>query len=244
MIHKLYTELASWWHLLSPPEEYLDEVAFFREMLAASNLPTAPTLLELGSGGGNNALYLKADFAHVTLTDLSPQMLAMSRAINADCEHIVGDMRTLRLDRAFDVVFVHDAIDYMITLGDLRLAIETAFVHCTPGGLAIFVPDHVCETFQPDTDHGGSDSSDGSGRALRYMEWTYDPDDSDTAYTVDYVYLLRENGQPTRVEHDQHINGLFPRDEWLRLLDEVGFRPEIVNDQYGRDVFMAHRPLL
>ena len=35
-------------------------------------------------------------------------------------------LRTLRLGRAFDVVFIHDAIDYMTTHHDLRLALETA----------------------------------------------------------------------------------------------------------------------
>ena len=163
----------------------------------------------------------------------------MSRALNPDCEHLLGDMRTLRLGRAFDVVFIHDAIDYMTAHHDLRLALETAFLHCTPGGLALFVPDYVLETFEPSTDHGGSD---GGGRALRYLEWTYDPDDADTTYTVEYAYLLRKNGQPTRVERDRHICGLFPRAEWVRLLREVGFQPEITRDHYGRDIFVARRP--
>jgi hypothetical protein len=235
----MYTEIAEWWPLLSPPDEYLDEATFFREVLAAEGLPPAPTLLELGSGGGSNALHLKADFAQVTLTDLSPQMLEVSRAINPDCEHLVGDMRTLRLQREFDVVFIHDAIDYMTTLEDLRRALETAFVHCKPGGLALLVPDHVWETFEPATDHGGRD---GDERALRYLEWMYDPDDTDTTYTVDYVYLLREKDQPTRVVYDQHICGIFPRSEWLRLLREVGFEPQITLDQYDREVFIARRP--
>ena len=34
----------------------------------------------------------------MTLTDIAPGMLAMSESINPECEHIVGDMRTLRLD--------------------------------------------------------------------------------------------------------------------------------------------------
>jgi SAM-dependent methyltransferase len=237
--HKLYTELGTWWPLLSPPEDYLDEAHHFHQVLLAAGMPPAPTLLELGCGGGNNAVHLKAHFAQVTLTDLSPQMLAVSRALNPDCEHLLGDMRTLRLGRAFDVVFIHDAIDYMTTHHDLRLALYTAFLHCTPGGLALFVPDHVRETFEPSTDHGGSD---GEGRALRYLEWTYDPNDADTTYTVEYAYLLRENGQSTRVEHDRHICGLFPRAEWVRLLREVGFQPEITRDHYGRDVFVARRP--
>ena len=35
---------------------------------------------------------------------MAPEMLVVSRAINPDCEHIEGDMRRLRLDRAFDAV--------------------------------------------------------------------------------------------------------------------------------------------
>lgn len=236
---KLYAELSAWWPLLSPPDDYLDEADFFRRAMVEAGLPRAPTMLELGCGGGNNAAHLKASFARVTLTDLSPQMLAVSRALNPDCEHLLGDMRALRLGRAFDVVFVHDAIDYMTTRHDLRLALETAFLHCAPGGLALVAPDYVRETFRPTTEHGGSD---GDGRALRYLEWTYDPDDADTTYTVEYAYLLRENGGPARIEHDRHVNGLFPRAEWLRLLAEVGFRAEIVHDQYERDIFVARRP--
>jgi SAM-dependent methyltransferase len=236
---KLYTELGSWWPLLSPPEDYLDEADFFHKVLVAAGLPPAPTLLELGCGGGNNAVHLKARFARATLTDLSPQMLAVSRSLNPDCEHLVGDMRTLRLGRDFDVVFIHDAIDYMTTEHDLRLALETAFLHCAPGGLALVVPDYVRETFRPDTEHGGSDGED---RALRYLEWTYDPDDTDTTYTVEYACVLREDDRPTRVEHDRHTCGLFPRAEWIRLLREAGFRPEITRDQYERDIFVARRP--
>lgn len=238
MMPKLYTELAAWWPLLSPPDGYLEEVSFFWQALVESGMPAEPTLLELGCGG-NNALHLKAYFTQVTLTDVSPQMLAVSRALNPTCEHIVGDMRTLRLGRTFGVVFIHDAIDYMITNHDLRLALETAFLHCAPGGLALFVPDYMRETFEPGTDHGGSD---GDERGLRYLEWTYDPNDADTTYTVDYAYLLRENHQPTRLVHDQHICGLFPRDEWLGLLREIGFQPEITRDPFERDIIVARRP--
>jgi SAM-dependent methyltransferase len=240
-MHKLYTELGTWWPLLSPPGDYRNEADFFYQVLVAAGLSSPePTLLELGCGGGNNAMHLKAHFSKVTLTDLSPQMLAVSHALNPDCEHLLGDMRTLRLGRTFDVVFIHDAIDYMTTLHDLWLALETAFLHCASGGLALVVPDHVRETFEPTTDHGGSD---GVGRALRYLEWTYDPDDADTTYTVEYAYLLREDDRPTRIEHERHICGLFPRAEWVRLLREVGFQPEISHDQYGRDIFVARRPV-
>jgi trans-aconitate methyltransferase len=84
-------------------------------------------------------VHMKAAFTSVTLVDLSPEMLRMSRRINPDCEHLHGEMRSIRLGRMFDAVFIHDAIDYMTTVGDLRQAVETAFVHLKPGGMALFV---------------------------------------------------------------------------------------------------------
>ena len=238
-MHKLYRELAGWWPLLSPPEDYAEEATFYMQLFSQAGLPPAPTLLELGSGGGSNAVHLKKHFFQVTLCDISPDMLAISRALNPDCEHVEGDMRTIRLGRKFDVVFVHDAIEYMTTPQDLRLAMGTVYLHCKAGGLALFAPDHVRETFQPSTEHGGSDSDE---RGLRYLEWSYDPVESDTTYTTQYVYILRERRQVVRVENEEHICGLFPRETWINLLGAVGFLAEIVPDPYEREVFLAKKP--
>jgi SAM-dependent methyltransferase len=219
---RLYDEFAGWYFLLTDPSEYEEEAAFYRRAIAEAIGEPLRTWLELGSGGGCMASH----YAHgiqVTLTDLSPAMLAISRTINPDCEHIEGDMRTLRLGREFDAVLAHDAVMYLLTEDELRQAIATAYTHLRPGGVAVFAPDHVRETFSEHTDCGGHD---GDGRALRYLEWTTDPDPADTTYVVDYAYLLHEDGQPPRVERDRHIEGLFGRDTWLRLLAAAGFEAD------------------
>jgi ubiquinone/menaquinone biosynthesis C-methylase UbiE len=234
---KLYKELASWFHLLSDPADYAEEAEFARGLLVEAGRTPPQTLLELGSGGGNNASHLKAHFM-LTLVDLSSGMLELSRSINPECEHILGDMRTIRLSRVFDAVFVHDAIMYMTTERDLRQALETAAVHVKPGGAALFMPDVVRETFVSLTTHGGHD---GERRGIRYVEWTFDPDPNDTTYTVDFAYLLREGAGPVRVVHDRHVFGIFQRDLWLRLLREAGFDPRIVPDPWGREVFVAEK---
>src|SRR5712692_3641326 len=235
---KLYRELATWWPLVSPPEDYADEAAFFLQVVQDASASPPHTLVEFGSGGGSNAFHLKQRFT-MTLVDLAPDMLAISRAINPECEHLVCDMRSMRLGRQFDAVFIHDAIDYMTTEADLRRALETAFVHCKPGGVALFVPDHVRENFQPTTDHGGRD---GDGRALRYLEWTFDPDTTDSIYTVHFAFLLQE-GAAVHVEHDSHLCGLYARTDWLRLLGAVGFQAKRITDAYQRDVFVAIRSI-
>jgi SAM-dependent methyltransferase len=225
MTEKLYGALAEWWPLLSDPADYAEEAAFYRETLERACAEPPRTLLELGSGGGNNASHLKSRFA-LTLVDPSAGMLAVSRRLNPECEHLAGDMRDVRLGRQFDAVFVHDAICYMTSEHDLRRALETAFVHCRPGGAALFAPDHVRETFRPSTDCGGHDAG---VRGLRYLEWSWDPDPADSIYLVDFAYLLRDADGSVRMEHDRHVEGLFARADWLRLLADVGFeQPTVV----------------
>jgi SAM-dependent methyltransferase len=243
-VPKLYDELAAWWPLLSPPAGYAEEAAFYRDVLLRVCGEPCQTMLELGSGGGNNASHLKSRFSMV-LVDPSSGMLAVSRVLNPECEHIQGDMRNVRLQRQFDCVFVHDAVVYMTTEADLRRAIETAYVHCRPGGAALFAPDHVRENFRPSTDHGGEDGAD---RALRYLEWTWDPDPADTTCAVDYAYVLRDQDGSVRVELDRHVEGLFARADWLRLLTEGGFEPRVVPFDHSElepgqyEVFACRRP--
>jgi trans-aconitate methyltransferase len=236
----LYGELAPWYRLLDPPEDHLEEATSYREAMEEA-VPRAETLLELGAGAGHNALHLKSRF-RCTLTDLSEPMLALSRELNPECEHLPGDMRTLRLDRTFDAVLIHDAVMYMTTEADLRAAVHTAFAHTRPGGVAIFAPDHVRETFRDIAlIHGGEDGA----RALRCLEWTWDPDPDDDSYCVEYAFLLRE-GTHVKAVHDRHLEGLFGRETWLDVLAGAGYQIETIARPLGGgevdEIFLCRRP--
>jgi SAM-dependent methyltransferase len=233
---RFYDELAEWWPLFSPPEEYVEEAADLLDRLGRPGSPAEKTLLELGCGGGSLASHLKAHFT-LTLTDRSPGMLAVSQRLNPECEHLEGDMRTLRLDRTFDVVLIHDAIMYATSPDDVRAVLATAARHCRPNGLVCVLPDVVRETFVPGTDDGGHDGPD--GRGLRYLEWTWDPDPGDDAYVVDYAFLLRDPEGAVQVVHDRHVEGLFPRDSWLRWFREAGLPAKCSTDCWNRNIFIA-----
>lgn len=241
--HRFYGELAAWWPLVSPPEEYAEEAAEAAAWLRTAAIPVGE-VLELGCGGGHCAVHLRSHFA-MTLSDLSEQMLDVSRALNPGCEHVQGDMRTLRLGRSFDAVFVHDAVDYMTTRDDLRQAIETAFAHCRPGGLALFMPDDTAETFAPGSDHGGSDAAD--GRGVRFLDWTWDPDPGDDWILTEYAFLLRDALGTVRCVHETHRTGCFATAVWLDLLAGAGFEPRAVDERTAEDraprrLFVAARP--
>jgi hypothetical protein len=176
----------------------------------------------------------------MTLVDRSEDMIQVSQNQNPECEHIIGDMRTVRLNRIFDGVFIHDAVAYMKTEADLYHAMETAFLHCRSGGIALFAPDFVRETFQPSTSHGGID---GAGRGIRYLEWTHDPDINDSAYVAEFAILMHEAGKETEIRYDRHELGLFKRSTWLALLEKAGFQAEIVSATYagGGELFIGKK---
>lgn len=223
MLPLLYRDLVPWYRLLDPYEDHFNEATSYKENFLRLDLPPNPTLLDLGAGAGNNAYYLVDRFT-CTLVDLSSQMLELSREIVPQCERIVGDMRTVRLDRTFDAVLVHDAITYMTTEADLRAAIQTAFVHTRPGGGALFAPDCTRENFR---DHTEFFEEDGGNRSLRGMEWSWDPDPNDDMAVAEYAFLLRD-GTDVKAVHDRHFEGVFSRAKWLEILESVGYRVEMV----------------
>ena len=233
---RLYSDLAAWWPLLSPPSHYVEEAADLLPALLEATEPPPRTLLELGCGGGSLAFHLKSRLS-LTLTDRSEAMLAVSRAVNPECEHALGDMCTLDLGRTFDAVLVHDAIMYLTDAASMRAALATVARHCRPGGVAMLVPDCVKETFEPNSDHGGEDAPD--GRGLRYLEWSWDPDPSDDTFRTAYALLLRGPDGTVSVDHDVHELGLFPHAAWIGWMREAGIAPSSRRDPWNRDVFLG-----
>ena len=237
----LYGELVPWYRLVDPPIDHADEAVAYQAAIERVASPRPETLLELGAGAGHNALYLKRRF-HCTLADLSEGMQALSRELNPECEHVLGDMRTLRLGRTFDAVFVHDAIVYMTSEDDLLATARSAFAHTRPGGAAVFAPDYVRETFRESSILLSADKGE---RSLRGIEWIWDPDPADDTYIAEYSFLLRHEGE-VRAVHDRHVEGLFAAGTWKRVLESVGYEVGTFERPLDEDTsdacFVARRP--
>ena len=239
---KLYGELASWWPLVSPPEDYAPEAALYLALLREAE-PLA-TVLELGSGGGHVASHLGAAGLALTLVDRSPDMLAVSRALNPGSRHLEGDMTSLRLDETFDAVFVQDALTHLRGRDELLACVRTAAHHCRPGGRVLLAPDWVAERFEPGTSHDGRDGDD--GRGVRWTCWTHPADPATGTFRTDYAFLLREADGSVRVVHDHHLLGLHDRETWMAVCRDAGLVPERrvlpLDEPEGCEVFLCERP--
>lgn len=234
----LYHELAYLWPVISPPEDYAEEAGYWRQAIRARLGEGRHRILELGVGGGHNLSHLTADF-EAAAVDLSPRMLELSRRLNPEVEHHLGDMREVRLGRVFDAVLVHDAISYMQTESDLRAVFATARAHLRPGGLLLAAPDLVSDTFRPGMRLRWSTKVDDV--AVITEETIHDADPSDTVVESHFTYTITEKGA-RRVARDIHITGLFPIATWLSLLEQSGFDAERIplpgdGDGCGENMF-------
>lgn len=226
MIPKMYSGLAWLWPVLSAPDEYIQEAEFFQEVifayLAERKTTAKVNVLHLGCGGGHIDWTLKKEF-HITGLDLSAPMLALARQLNPECEYLIGDMRSARLERKFEAVIAADSIDYMLTEADLKAAFQTAWDHLLIGGVFCTYAEDTREHFVNNKSFCFTEEKNGID--LAFFQNYYDPDPTDTTLEKTFVYLIRRAGQLT-IEHDQHICGLFPQATWTRLLEEVGFEVE------------------
>jgi len=221
---RLYDDLAHLWPILSPPEHYTAEASVLRGLIK-DHYQGSPHkrrgVLELGAGGGHTLVHLIND-CDCTAVDLSEPMLENCRRLVPQAKTIVGDMRSVRLKKMFDAVFIHDAVDYMLSEDDVRRALETAAAHLEPGGLCAVAPTYTRETFID-----GDVADDGTTtdkQELTYFSYVHDPDPADDTFEMILLYLIRD-AQTRRVEvvEDRHTCGLFSDEQWLRWMGDAGF---------------------
>jgi len=216
---KLYSDLAWIWPVMSPPEDYIDEVNFFFKLIDKYAKQQTITVLNLGCGGGHIDKTLKTRF-DITGVDKSEAMLELARRLNPEATYIPGDMRNVRLGKLFDIVLVHDAISYMLTEEDLQAVFETAHAHLKPGGLFLTVVEETPETFKQNKVVHYTHSQ--NGLEITSVEYFHDLDTTNTTYRIVFVYYIKQNNN-LRVEVDNHTCGIFPLNTWYRTLKAADF---------------------
>lgn len=241
----LYQQLAHWYHLLIPPQAAQNEGLAYNKLLcdAVAGRPRPWSLLELGCGGGLVAMFLKQSFV-VTLTDISPTMLDVSRQLNPDIEHLPGDMRTLRLGRVFDVVYAQDALCYLSSAEEVRQTIATVAAHTHRQSVVLLCPDAMAESFSEYRTCTGAVGPD--ARRGRLDEWNHrlpgyrsGPD-----YVCDFVYELTQADGTVSTFQERHHLKAYSRELWIGLLREAGFHTELIEFDrrcYPRQGLIARR---
>ena len=237
---RMYGDLAWAWPIISPPEDYIEESEQFSKIIRKRSRIEVKTLLHLGCGGGHHDHTLKKHF-EVTGVDVNKAMIDLAKQLNPEVTYLVGDMRSIRLDKAFDAVTIFDSIGYMLTEDDLQSAFATAFIHLKPDGILLTYQENSTEHFKQNQTRYSTHSQ--GDIEITFVENNYDPDPKDTTYESTFVYLIRR-GKELKIETDSHVLGIFPRETWLTLLKETGFQVEIQDKSIveGCPIFICVKP--
>lgn len=235
---RLYGDLAWLWPILSPPEHYVEEAATLSEGFEARRGQARggrPRLLDLGAGGGHVLSHLAPRF-DCTAVDRSLAMLDNLARLVPEAERVQADLRQVRLGRRFDLVLLHDAVDYMRNSEDVDRALATARAHLAPGGVVFVAPTYTRESF---VDGELADERD-EDSGVTYVTFVHDADPDDSEYEMILVYFLRHaQSREVRVVEDRHRCGLFSEEQWLQALARAGLRGERLEDEKAWTLFAA-----
>lgn len=210
-----YNDLAWTENWLAEPKEYEIETNYFIDLIKEYSVGPDISLLHFGCGAGGHDTFLKKHF-EITGVDLSKGMLEIARKRHPEIEYIEGDMRTIKLDRQFDVVAIPDSIGYMASEKDLAAAISNAAAHLKPGGILIIVA-ITADSFQ---NNNFVYTGDKDGISVTLFENNYNNPLKPDTYEATFIYLIRKDGKLS-VHTENQILGLFSLSTWERLFGEA-----------------------
>ena len=112
------------------------------EALARQHGVRGRRVLDVACGTGKSFLPLMRRGYEVTACDISPGMVELARsklAADVATRVVVADMRALPWRGEFDLVTcLDDAVNYLLTEGDLHAALRSMSASLRPGGVAVF----------------------------------------------------------------------------------------------------------
>lgn len=137
----VFDAYAEYYDLLYAEKEYEEEVEYVQQHIR-SCATGAERLLDLGCGTGRHGLAFANRGFEVMGIDQSTRMVEAARARTEgerSVEVAEGDVRSVRLDRTFDVVTaLFHVVSYQQTNEDLRRTLDTVRRHLSPDGLFLF----------------------------------------------------------------------------------------------------------
>lgn len=209
-----YEELAWIEPIIVPPEQYYKETELYCRLIREHTLIESQDLLHFASGAGINDYTFKKYF-DVTGVDLSRGMLKVAKEINPEVTYYHGDMRSIDLQREFDVVAIPDSIGYMTTAQDLQMVVGNACRHLRPGGV-LLITAHLKEEFRANNFVYTGSRGDVE---VTVFENNYIVGLAKDCYEATIIYLIRRKGE-LELFTECHTIGLFDSDHWQSLFDE------------------------
>lgn len=232
---RLYGDLAWVWGELTPPNAYENELNTLLEALAALGW-SGTSVLELGCGGGFFTATLPEDYC-LTLVDRSAEMLKLAAVVSPEATLQQQSMENIHLDRAFDLIIIHDAVMYLESLETLRITLEHCVRHLSTAGMLVVIPDFLAEDAEDHRVSGGTPRC-----WLHEWHWCQETDTDAVRINVELcVQIHCDTHIETHSENHQMM--AFSARQWFEMFQALGLSSELCLPPwtYGGECFLLRK---
>ncbi len=230
-----YKEFAKYYDLLYSDLEYEKSSKRIIKLFSEYNKSKGNKLLDVACGTGTHISYLKSEF-NCTGIDLSEPMLKQARKKSLDCEFKVGDMKSFKLNKKFDVVTcLFNSINNLGAGKELETTINNFYNHLKKGGLLITEFFHEKEDFVNKFNHLRTYNGENI-KIARIGEFKSKND----FILANIHYLISEKGKKIKKTEDVHKLMIFPKEQILSTMKEAGFQTKYLKKGfYGKGLFLG-----
>ncbi len=181
-------------------------------------------MLDVACGTGNHIQYLKRYF-NITGVDLDKDMLGVARKKFTDIKFVLGDMRTFKLYKQFDVIIcLFSAIGHLKTHANLAKTIKNFDKHLKPGGIMIIEPFVSEEQFREGNLHADYVREPD----LKLVRMVISRKKGSIGF-FDFHFLVGEKGK-IKYFVDREYLGMFNEKKVLSMMKNTGLNAEFLED--------------
>ena len=221
----VFGSYSRYYNLMYRDKDYTGEAAYIEDLICKYQ-PQAKTILDLGCGTGCHDSLLSDKGYIVHGVDNSKEMLKIAnKAVNRkNLSYSLGDIRTIRLNKQFDIVIsLFHVISYQISNDDLRKALTTAYGHLNAGGVFIFDCWYGPAVLNDRPTERVKRLEDKDIEVIRLAKPVMCPNEN--IVDVNYHMTIRDkaNGKIENLEEIHQMRYLF-KPEIIGLCERVGFK--------------------
>jgi len=234
-----FHQLARYYDFINDWKDYRRESQRLESIARRLGRAGRTAWLDVACGTGRHLEYLSR--RHVSMgVDASPEMLQIARRRLPGVRLVLGDMRTFRVNRRFDVVScLFSAIGHLRTKAEVLATFTNFGRHLNPGGVAIVEPWILRSAFRTGYIHLRT-YQDPSITIARVASSSRRASRS----IIHYHFLIGESGHDVRYFEETDVGLLLSREELVQLMKRAGLRPRFLSRGFlpGRGLLLGVKP--
>jgi len=223
----IYAKNGQYYDLVYGSKDYKKEIEIIERLIAKYKTNSGNKLLDVGCGTGEHLKFMVSDY-DCTGLDINQNLLKIAATKNTKVNFMQGDMIDFELGEKFDVITcLFSSIGYVKTLDNLEKTLRNMFNHLNVGGLVIIEPWFTkgSKSFKVNTPYLTTFENEVIKIARLSMAKIMD-----NLSTMDTHYLVAENDGVVQHFSEEHVLGLFEKDDFIKIMANVGFSPIFLSE--------------